>query len=116
MTNSSRVTDKRSLVDIFVAVVGEPVFWHHCPVVLGGVAGEHESFGEGLLPDAWAEARRPDSAALLHLQGASELIEAMASVGVVDGARAESTSGQATGGRVGWNRIPAMLAGFGLDL
>ena len=99
-----------------MAVVGEPVFWLHRPIVLGGVAGEHESFGEGFLSDARAEARWPDSAALLHLQGASELIEAVASVGVVDGARAESTCGQATGGRVGWSRTPAMLAGSVLDL
>ena len=72
--------------------------------------------GEGLLPDAWAEALRPDSTALLHLQAASELIEAVAHVGVVDGAQAESTGGQAPRGRVGWIRTPAMLAGSALGL
>ena len=97
-------------------VVGELVLWLHHPVVLGGVAGEHESFGEGLLPDARAEACRPDSAALLHLQGVSELIDAVASVGVVDGAWVESTGNQATGGWVGWSRMPAMLAGSALGL
>ena len=97
-------------------VVGEPVFWLHGPIVLGGVAGKHEPLGKGLLPDAWAEARRPDSAALLHLQGVSKPIEAVASVGVVDGVRAESTCGQATGDRVGRSRTPAMLAGSALDL
>ena len=78
---------------------------------LGVSRGEHESFGEGLLPDARAEARRPDSVALLHLQGASELIEAVASVGVVDGARAESTLWPGHGGRVSWSRMPTRLAG-----
>ena len=38
------------------------------------------------------------------------------SVGVVDGTWAESTCGQATGGRVGWSQTPAMLAGSTLDL
>ena len=92
-------------------VVGELVLWLHDSVVLGGVTGEREPFQNGLLPDAWTEARQPYSAALLHFQGEGEPIKAVASVGVVDGACAESASDRATGGRVGWSRTPTRLAG-----
>ena len=44
------------------------------------------------------------------------MIEAVARVGVVDGARVEATGGQAPRGRVGWSRTPVMLAGSVLGL
>ena len=48
--------------------------------------------------------------------GVSEPIEAVAIIGVVDGARVESTCGQAPRSRVGWSWTPAMRAGSALDL
>ena len=92
------------------------ILWLHSSVVLGGVTREHEPFWERLFPDARAEARRPNGAAFLHLQGVSELIDAVARVGVVDGTRAESTGGQAPRGPVGWRRTPAMLTESALGL
>ena len=69
-----------------------------------GCQGEHEPFSKGLVPDARTEARRPDRAAFLQLQGEGESVTAAAGVGVVNVARAQPAGDRATGGRVDRNR------------
>ena len=50
-------------------VVDQPIFWLHGAVVLGRVAWEREPFGEGLVADAGAEARRTDIIFFFQSQG-----------------------------------------------
>ena len=71
--------------------------------------GKHEPFSKGIAPDAWAKARRSDRTGLLQLLGQDEPVEAVASIGVVYGARAQPAGDRIAGGRVDRSRLPGML-------
>ena len=61
-------------------VVDQPVFRLHGAVVLGRVSWEREPLGEGLVPDAWAEARRTDIVFFFQRQGSRQAVDPMAGV------------------------------------
>ena len=69
--------NRRGLVD-------QPIFRLHGAVVLGHVSWEREPFGEGLVADVGAEARRTDIVFFFQRQGSRQAVDPMAGVVLAD--------------------------------